>query len=1106
MPGIGFAVLWLVLSPPVSAAVHHDLRVTLFPDTRSIDVTVDIAFPEDAKAPRSFLLHAGLDPKVKDGGRLMSIAPAVGGPVPLERLVVELDPGARGFTLEYGGEIHHPIARVGEEYARGFKVSPGLVSSQGVYLSGASYWLPSFQGRTATFDMQVTLPKAWYSMTQGTRAARDLEADRVREVWSIDRPQEEVYLIAGAFVEYLDSADSVETMVFLRRPDPGLAGRYLDATSQYLALYRDLIGPYAYGKFALVENFWETGYGMPSFTLLGPRVIRLPFILHSSYPHEILHNWWGNGVYVDYDRGNWAEGLTSYLADHLIKEQLGQSASYRRQALQKYADYVRDRKDFPLTRFRARHSSVTEAVGYGKTMMLFHMLRRQLGDDGFVRGLRKLYQDYRFRAAAFDDVRKTFEAETGESLTEFFEQWVERSGAPALRVTNPNLKTENGKYLLSAVIEQVQPEPNYALEVPVAVHLAGRESAYQSSVAVVGRAQRFQLVLPEEPLRLEVDPEFDVFRRLHRNEIPPALTQAFGAARALIVLPRSDTESLRQGYRELARDWSAQRDAVVDVIFDDEIDRLPADRAVWLFGWDNRFREAVESALSEYAYLGTADAIEIDRQRFTRDSHSVVVVARNPNNSDEALAWVAADTAAALPGLGRKLPHYGKYSYLAFSGTEPANVAKGQWPVVRSPMSVTLAADAVAGTRAPAKLAPRRALAEKPPLFSSARMRRDVSLLAAPQMAGRGLGSSELDRAADYIADQFRSAGLQPGGEDGSYFQTWRARVEGLGDSVAARNVIGILAGARPQHRGESVVVGAHYDHLGRGWPDVRRGNEGKVHPGADDNASGVAVMLELARALGGSWRPERSVVFVAFTGEEADKLGSRYYVRNAGSHPVEKVMGMVNLDTVGRLGDQPLLVLGAASAREWKHIFRGAGYVAGVSIKPVADDFGSSDQTSFLEHGVPAVQLFSGPNPDYHRPSDTAEKIDVEGMLGVAAVVKEALEYLASRPEALQTRAAVGNSADSAAQSHRRVLLGAVPDFAFTGPGVRLADVTVDSPAQSAGLQTGDVIVRLDDRPIANLKTFSQALKTFDTGDRVTVVFLRSGREHIVTTTLVAR
>ena len=161
------------------------------------------------------------------------------------------------------------------------------------------------------------------------------------------------------------------------------AGKYLAATAQYLEMYRQLIGPYPYRKFALVENFWETGYGMPTFTLLGREIIRFPFIINSSYPHEILHNWWGNSVFVDYECGNWCEGLTAYLADHLIQEQRGTGDEYRRSTLQKYRDYVKEGRDFPLTAFRSRESASTEAVGYGKALMAFHMLRLAVGDDAF---------------------------------------------------------------------------------------------------------------------------------------------------------------------------------------------------------------------------------------------------------------------------------------------------------------------------------------------------------------------------------------------------------------------------------------------------------------------------------------------------------------------------------------------------------------------------------------------------------------------------------------------------------------------------------------------------------------------------------------------------
>ena len=196
--------------------------------------------------------------------------------------------------------------------------------------------------------------------------------------------------------------------------------------------------------------------------------------------------------------------------------------------------------------------------------------------------------------------------------------------------------------------------------------------------------------------------------------------------------------------------------------------------------------------------------------------------------------------------------------------------------------------------------------------------------------------------------------------------------------SYAMKNVIGILPGkkrgiCRPERGSRRPLRSSRPGHIERARPGVR----GKIHPGADDNASGVAVLLELARTMKETLNPDRSIVFVAFTGEEEGKLGSDYYVRNEKQYPVSKCIGMVNLDTVGRLEKRKLLVLGSGSAREWVHIFRGAGFVTGVDIEMVSQELDSSDQKSFQQAGVPAVQLFSGPTPDYHRPTDTADKID---------------------------------------------------------------------------------------------------------------------------------
>ncbi|WDT81385.1 MAG: M1 family aminopeptidase [Candidatus Manganitrophus sp.] len=343
----------------------------------------------------------------------------------------------------------------------------------------STFWYPWFDGGRITFTVEVQSPKGWEVISQGERKShqRDESGSAVR--WESPEPQEEIFLVGGPLTEYR-KAGPVEAMAFLRKPDPELAEKYLGVTGQYIEMYQKLIGPYPYKKFALVENYWETGYGMPSFTLLGAQVIRLPFILHSSYPHEILHNWWGNGVYVDFQSGNWSEGLTAYLADHLISEQRGKGAEARRASLQKYADYVAEGKDFPLTAFRGRHSAASEAVGYGKTLMLFHMLRRQLGDDLFVRALQKFYRDHRFKRAGFADLQRAFSAAAGKDLQSEFDQWVTRAGAPALRVGETTAKEEENGFLLTVTLEQIQAGPPYRLSVPIAVTLEGQEGSIRS--------------------------------------------------------------------------------------------------------------------------------------------------------------------------------------------------------------------------------------------------------------------------------------------------------------------------------------------------------------------------------------------------------------------------------------------------------------------------------------------------------------------------------------------------------------------------------------------------------------------------------------------------
>src|SRR5215468_9591510 len=362
--------------------------------------------------------------------------------------------------LNYEGVINYTVQQSGGEYARAFNESPGLIEERGVYLAGSTSWVPRVGDALITYTLSVELPAGWKSVSQGDRISSGAP-DR----WSVATPTEEAHLIAAPFTEYSRDAGGVKAFAFLRKPDQALADRYLDATAQYLQMYRGLLGPYPYSKFALVENFWETGYGMPSFTLLGEQVIRFPFILHSSYPHELLHNWWGNGVFTDLAGGNWCEGLTAYLADHLIAEQRGQGADHRRAILQRVTDYVTPENEFPLSRFHSRHDAVTEAVGYGKTAMVWNMLREKVGDAQFIKALQQFYRDNRFRPASFDDIRKSFEAVSGLDLRSYFDQWIKDVGTPELKLEQAAAERTR----LTITLSQVQAGRAFALDVPVVI-------------------------------------------------------------------------------------------------------------------------------------------------------------------------------------------------------------------------------------------------------------------------------------------------------------------------------------------------------------------------------------------------------------------------------------------------------------------------------------------------------------------------------------------------------------------------------------------------------------------------------------------------------------
>lgn len=373
-----------------------------------------------------------------------------------------------------------------------------------------------------------------------------------------------------------------------------------------------------------------------------------------------------------------------------------------------------------------------------------------------------------------------------------------------------------------------------------------------------------------------------------------------------------------------------------------------------------------------------------------------------------------------------------------------------------------------------------------------------VRYLADDGLEGRLAGSPGEACAGDFIAGRFAALGLRPAGSGGGFFQDvpLATSLNPHAPAGTGRNVAALLEGSDPVLRHEIIVLGAHYDHLGHGaFGSLAPDEPGAIHNGADDNASGVAALLHAASLLSAE-RPARSVLFLAFTGEEAGLLGSAHFVREP-TVALGEVQAMLNLDMVGRLGDGPLIVYGVDTALEWRALVESGADRLGVELGLRGEGYGPSDHTSFYARDIPVLHFFTNTHPDYHRPSDDWERIDAEGLETVARLVADVARQLASPPTTITLQRGAGQPARAAAgPGGNGAYLGTVPDFSPVEHGVLLGGVTPGSPGDQAGLRRGDVLIRFGEREVADLEGLFGALRSHRPGDIVDILVLRAGEE----------
>ncbi|MEY4968266.1 MAG: hypothetical protein RLZZ261_37 [Bacteroidota bacterium] len=372
------------------------------------------------------------------------------------------------------------------------------------------------------------------------------------------------------------------------------------------------------------------------------------------------------------------------------------------------------------------------------------------------------------------------------------------------------------------------------------------------------------------------------------------------------------------------------------------------------------------------------------------------------------------------------------------------------------------------------------------------RLRADVYTLSDDAMEGRKVGTRGEQLAADYLSGRMTKLKLATHELAPAYRSTFSAqpKVHGVahGAPVTGTNVLGVVRGRRPELA--PLVIGAHYDHWGWGGEgSLYRGKDSAIHNGADDNASGVAAVLELAYRLQRA-KPNRSVIVVAFSGEEQGLWGSNDLAKKLAALPV-KPAAMINMDMVGRLGaTRQLALYGVGTSPAWPEALTAAGAIEKFRLKIDSSGVGPSDHTSFYLTDVPVLHLFTGQHADYHQPSDDADKINFDGLAEVVDLVEAVLRQLDERAEVPFTK-----TKSSASDTPRfKVTLGVVPDYLYDGQGMRIDGTTDGKPAARAGLQRGDVVTALGDQPVASMTGYMEALSKFAPGQETTVTVLRDG------------
>jgi len=510
-----------------------------------------------------------------------------------------------------------------------------FIDENNVFLTKKWYPQPN---RLAFYQLSAQLPQDFIAVSEYETCEVEQSAEQNTFYFNFPHVLENIHLIASKnFAVKKEKLGDINIEAYFFKQDIALADKYLEHSKRYLAMYNKMLTPYPYKRFAIVENIFPTGYAMPTFTLLGQHVLKLPFIVESSLGHEILHSWFGNSVFNNFEQGNWVEGITTYLADHYYKELENQGHDYRKTLLINYAAYVDENNTLAVKDFVYRNNRVESAVGYNKSAMIFHMLRQQFGDEKFFAAVKHFLKENIFKVATWQDIQTAFEKVTETDLQTFFTQWITRKDIPKISVEDAHFFVAQGQIIVEFTVLQHTEKPYY-FKLPVTVY---SDSDVDTVLLDIDKAQQtLRLTLDTPPTKVVIDENYDVMRHLTAAESPPVLANILYSDKAIAVFEKAQTEI----YQPLITGLG-----ITDIETKQEV-KLTEIR-------DNDLIVAADHPIVDLLFAG---------HTFTDDDVQLRIY-KNPYNTQKYILLVKANNVQQIEKVSRKLSHYGKYSQLAFN-------------------------------------------------------------------------------------------------------------------------------------------------------------------------------------------------------------------------------------------------------------------------------------------------------------------------------------------------------------------------------------------------------------------------------------------------------